>query len=52
MKMALFKRLKFNWNQTWFIDIYRPSMGTFICSCGQRLYTKVKGHLRSAFKIT
>ena len=25
-------------------------MGTFICSCSQRSYTKVKGHLRSGCK--
>ena len=27
------------------------NMGIFICSCGQRSYTKVKGHLRSSCKI-
>ena len=31
--------------------VYWQSMGTFICSCGQRSYTKVKGHLRSSCKI-
>ena len=31
--------------------VYLYNMGTFICSCGQRSYTKVKGHLRSSCKI-
>ena len=32
--------------------VYWYNMGTFTCSCGQRSYTKVKGHLRSSCKIT
>ena len=31
--------------------VYWYNMGTFICSCCQRSYTKVKGHLRSSCKI-
>ena len=31
--------------------VYWYNMGTFICSCSQRSYTKVKDHLRSTCKI-
>ena len=31
--------------------VYWYNIGTVICSCGQRSYTKVKDHLRSRFKI-
>ena len=31
--------------------VYWYNMGTFICSCSQRSYTKVKGHLRSSCRI-
>ena len=31
--------------------VYWYNMGTFICSCSQRSYTKVSGHLRSSFKM-
>ena len=31
--------------------VYWYYMETFLCSCGQRSYTKVKGHLRSSCKI-
>ena len=31
--------------------VYWYNVGTFTCSCGQRSYTKVKGHLRSSCKI-
>ena len=30
--------------------VYWYNMGTFICSCSQRSYTKVKGHLRWSCK--
>ena len=49
VKVASFKKLKSDGNQTWLLIRY--NMGTFICSCGLRSYTKVKGHLRSSFKI-
>ena len=31
--------------------VYWYNLGTFMCSCGQRSYTKVKDHLRSSCKI-
>ena len=48
MKMASFEKLKSDLNQTL---VYWYNMWTFICSCSQRLCTKVKGHLRSSCKI-
>ena len=55
--MSLFEKLKSNWKQTWFIDkIWEPSYvhavkGHLRSSCGQRSYTKVKGHLRSDWNV-
>ena len=39
--------------EAWFEPnlVYWHNTGTFICSCSQRSYTKVKGHLRSSCKI-
>ena len=50
LNVASFENLKSDWNQTWFID-RAYNMGTFICSCGQRSYTKVKDHLKSSCMI-
>ena len=49
MKMASFEKLKFDLNQTWFIDqMWEPSY-VHVVKWSQ---IKVKGHQRSACKIT
>ena len=49
MKVASFEKLKFDWNQAWFIDmIWEPSYVHVV----KRSQIKVKGHLRSTCNIT
>ena len=48
MKMALFEKLKSDWNQTWFIDkIWEPS---YVHRVKDHI-PKFKGHVRSSCKI-
>ena len=49
MKIASFEKLKSDLNQTWFIDIiWEPSYVHVV----KRSQIKVKGYLRSTYKIT